>query len=71
MLRMLNVEFNLPGLSTCDGEPTVVVLKNQQSLCNDLEYVINMPDVCDVMFLVGPDRTPVYGVRAILATRSR
>ncbi|XP_067669936.1 serine-enriched protein-like [Haliotis asinina] len=30
-----------------------------------------MPDLCDVTFLVGEDRVPVHGVKAILATRSR
>ncbi|XP_067669158.1 serine-enriched protein-like [Haliotis asinina] len=30
-----------------------------------------MPELCDVTFLVGSDRVPVHGVKAILATRSR
>ncbi|XP_071100616.1 serine-enriched protein-like [Haliotis cracherodii] len=30
-----------------------------------------MPDMCDVTFLVGRKQVPIYGVKAILATRSR
>ncbi|XP_071099725.1 serine-enriched protein-like [Haliotis cracherodii] len=30
-----------------------------------------MPEMCDVTFLVGRRQVPVYGVKAILATRSR
>lgn len=48
-----------------------MVVKDTRGLCEDLKYVISVPDLCDVTFLVGPDRLPVYGVKAILATRSR
>ncbi|XP_046582249.1 serine-enriched protein-like [Haliotis rubra] len=30
-----------------------------------------MPEMCDVTFLVGRRHVPIYGVKAILATRSR
>ncbi|CAC5377158.1 unnamed protein product [Mytilus coruscus] len=30
-----------------------------------------MPDLCDVMFLVGEQRIPVYGLKSILGTRSK
>ncbi|XP_067654868.1 serine-enriched protein-like [Haliotis asinina] len=30
-----------------------------------------MPDMCDVTFLVGKEKIPVHGVKAIMATRSR
>ncbi|KAL5019441.1 hypothetical protein ScPMuIL_003479 [Solemya velum] len=45
-------------------------LANEGSLCADLEYVITMPDLCDVTFLVGPDCVPVYGIQAVIAARS-
>ncbi|XP_062621453.1 serine-enriched protein-like [Saccostrea cucullata] len=54
-----------------DCNPFIMVLKNRYELCEDLKYVISVPDLCDVMFLVGPEKIPVYGIRAILATRSR
>lgn len=54
-----------------NSDPFVMVLKNRYELCEDLKYVISVPDLCDVLFLVGPEKTPVYGIRAILATRSR
>lgn len=53
------------------SDPFVLVLKNRYELCEDLKYVISVPYLCDVLFLVGPEKTPVYGIRAILATRSR
>ncbi|XP_071100607.1 serine-enriched protein-like [Haliotis cracherodii] len=30
-----------------------------------------MPEMCDVTFLVGKEKAPVHGVKAIMATRSR
>ncbi|ESP00695.1 hypothetical protein LOTGIDRAFT_157985 [Lottia gigantea] len=48
-----------------------MVFKSQESLCDSLDYILSMPELCDVVFLVGENKTPVYGVKAILATRSR
>ncbi|KAJ8301557.1 hypothetical protein KUTeg_020544, partial [Tegillarca granosa] len=48
-----------------------MLFKDRQGLTEDLKYVISVPELCDVTFLVGQDRLPVYGVRAVLATRSR
>ncbi|ESO92630.1 hypothetical protein LOTGIDRAFT_162550 [Lottia gigantea] len=48
-----------------------MVFKSQESLCDSLDYILSMPELCDVVFLVGQNKTPVYGVKAILATRSR
>lgn len=45
--------------------------RSTQELCNTLQYIISLPDLCDVMFLVGERRVPVYGMKAVLATRSR
>ena len=60
--------------STCrppsvQGE--MMLFSNTSGLCDSLKYIVTMPELCDVMFLVGKDRVPVYGVKAILATRSR
>lgn len=44
---------------------------NKDSLAHDLSFLATMPELCDVTFLVGEDRQPVCGVRAILAARSR
>lgn len=44
---------------------------NKESLAHDLSALSTMPELCDVTFLVGADRQPVCGVRAILAARSR
>ena len=45
--------------------------ENKDSLAHDLSFLATMPELCDVTFLVGEDRQPVCGVRAILAARSR
>ncbi|KAJ8301404.1 hypothetical protein KUTeg_020391 [Tegillarca granosa] len=45
--------------------------QNTTALCNHLKYIISMPDLCDVRFLVGEENIPIYGVKAIMATRSR
>lgn len=44
---------------------------NKERLALDLTALSSMPELCDVTFLVGEDRQPVCGVRAILAARSR
>lgn len=44
---------------------------NKDSLAHDLSFLANMPELCDVTFLVGEERQPICAVRAILAARSR
>ncbi|XP_071167543.1 serine-enriched protein-like [Mytilus edulis] len=44
---------------------------NVHTLIDNIRYILSMPDLCDVMFIVGPQRVPVYGLKAILSTRSR
>lgn len=48
-----------------------MVVKDKHALCEDLKYILSVPDLCDVTFLVGPNQYPVHGLRAILASRSR
>lgn len=52
-----------------DGE--CQLFENRTGLSQDLRFLSGMPELCDVMFLVGEEREPVYGVKAILAIRSR
>ncbi|KAK3610073.1 hypothetical protein CHS0354_032159 [Potamilus streckersoni] len=40
-------------------------------LSDDMRSIISVPELCDIIFLVGPQRMPVYGLRAILSARSR
>ncbi|XP_063428921.1 serine-enriched protein-like [Mytilus trossulus] len=42
-----------------------------QAVVDNIRYILAMPDLCDVMFLVGPQRIPVYGLKSILGIRSR
>ncbi|XP_041350849.1 serine-enriched protein-like [Gigantopelta aegis] len=53
----------------CPGE--MMFFSSTSALCNSLEFIITMPEMCNVTFLVGRSRVPVHGVKAILATRSR
>ncbi|CAC5393871.1 unnamed protein product [Mytilus coruscus] len=42
-----------------------------QAVVDNIRYILSMPDLCNVMFLVGPQRIPVYGLKSILGIRSR
>lgn len=42
-----------------------------QTLIDNIRYILSMSDLCDLVFIVGPHRIPVYGIKAILSTRSR
>lgn len=53
-----------------EKEPTFS-FDNRAGLAHDLTFLSGLPELCDVTFLVGEDRQPVCGVRAILAARSR
>ncbi|KAH3782774.1 hypothetical protein DPMN_160694 [Dreissena polymorpha] len=41
------------------------------TLCESLAMISSMPEMCDAIFKVGPEAVRVYGVRAILAIRSK
>lgn len=45
--------------------------ENKNALSQDLRFLFGMPELCDVMFVVGEERQAMYGVKAILAIRSR
>lgn len=44
---------------------------NTSKLADDFSIALRGCELADVMFIVGEDRTPLYGVKAILACRSR
>lgn len=46
------------------------LLQDEAGLFNDLSFLAHLPELCDITFLVGPDKEPVCAVRAILAARS-
>ncbi|KAK3104805.1 hypothetical protein FSP39_010502, partial [Pinctada imbricata] len=53
------------------GEPEKVMrYKSTNALCDHLKFILSMPELCDVTFLVGERRVPVHGVKAILGARS-
>ncbi|XP_041366881.1 uncharacterized protein LOC121381612 [Gigantopelta aegis] len=54
-----------------ESPPEVMIFSSTSALCDSLQYILTMPELCDVTFLVGKERAAVHGVKAILATRSR
>lgn len=44
---------------------------NTSKLAHDFSIALRGCELADVMFIVGEDRIPLYGVKAILACRSR
>ncbi|WAQ94471.1 hypothetical protein MAR_006942 [Mya arenaria] len=36
-------------------------VSSMKTLCESLKLILNMPEMCDVTFLVGTDNTPVHG----------
>lgn len=57
------------GMVGSDGH--VLSFQNTESLSEDLRVVNDFQEMCDVRFLVGQDKIPVFGVKAILCARSR
>jgi len=45
--------------------------RNTQALTENLKTISSIPELCDVIFEVGSEKVKVYGVKAILGTRSR
>ncbi|WAQ94458.1 GPRS-like protein [Mya arenaria] len=54
-----------------DEQQVQAHVSSTKSLCESLKLIRDMPEMCDVTFLVGSDKTPIQGVRSILATRSK
>ncbi|XP_063447799.1 serine-enriched protein-like [Mytilus trossulus] len=72
--NMINITGDIDDCYTScinDDESKLMVLKDKHALCEDLKYILSVPDLCDVTFLVGPEQHPIHGLRAILASRSR
>jgi len=59
-----------PGHMRTTGHVSARV-KSTNMLCEKFKLIIDMPEMCDVTFLVGPEEVPVHGVRAILGIRSK
>lgn len=45
--------------------------RNTTVLSRHLQMIISIPDLCDIIFEVGPQKVKVNGVKAILGSRSR
>ncbi|XP_041350924.1 serine-enriched protein-like [Gigantopelta aegis] len=54
-----------------DGsDDDAIMVDEPSSLCHTLEYIMCVPEMCDVIFLVGKKQMPIYGLRAVLSARS-
>lgn len=51
-------------------EPDLSTFENKTGLAEDMKFLANMPELCDVTFLVSDTREPVCAVKAVLAARS-
>lgn len=68
---MMSLERDSGISEPADDEHHCQIFENRIGLSQDLRFLSGMPEFCDVLFLVGEEREPVYGVKAILAIRSR
>nr|XP_034329371.1 serine-enriched protein [Crassostrea gigas] len=57
--------------SESEDDADSVKYVNAEAVSEALTVVMDMPDLCDVTFLVGSTLTPVHGVKSIMSTRSR
>ncbi|XP_071099409.1 serine-enriched protein-like [Haliotis cracherodii] len=48
-----------------------VVFENTKPLIHTLEYILCVKEMCDVTFLAGKMKEPVYGLQAVMGSRSR
>ncbi|XP_046555270.1 serine-enriched protein-like [Haliotis rubra] len=53
-----------------DGEDGVVY-ESTKPLIHTLEYILCVKEMCDVTFLAGKTKEPVYGLQAVMGSRSR
>ncbi|XP_064604046.1 serine-enriched protein-like [Liolophura sinensis] len=49
----------------------LLIFKNTAGLQNDLRPILDLPDICDMEFIVGEKKVTVYGVKAIIAARNQ
>ncbi|KAL3831710.1 hypothetical protein ACJMK2_023426 [Sinanodonta woodiana] len=61
--------FNSREMSTDESE--MMNFRSLHSLGHSLSFITQVPELCDIKFLVGDDEDPVYGIKAVIGTRSR
>lgn len=64
----MDEQYAVTTTSTAEDE---TLFEYKGGLADDLRFLAAIPEVCDVMFLVGETQEPVCAVKAILAARSR
>ncbi|XP_067656186.1 serine-enriched protein-like [Haliotis asinina] len=58
-------------LSDVDDGEDGVVFESTKPLIHTLEYILCVQEMCDVTFLAGKKKEPVYGLQAVMGSRSR
>lgn len=48
----------------------VVQFSETDAVISNIKYILSMPNLCDVKFEVGPRRHTIYGIKAVLGSRS-
>ena len=66
-----NSSDDLDDLEDVQSTEDSMKVTSMKSLIDNIRFILSMPDLCDVTFLVGPQRVPVHGLKSILGTRSR
>lgn len=59
---MMSLESDSGILKPADDKHHFQIFQNRMGLSQDLRFLSGMPEFCDVLFLVGEEREPVYGV---------
>jgi len=59
---------DLDDLSDIDDN---VHVSGTDALVDNMRYILAMPELCDVTFHVGPQLLPVYGLKAVIGSRSQ
>ncbi|ESO89183.1 hypothetical protein LOTGIDRAFT_154271 [Lottia gigantea] len=54
-----------------DDNDDLMIYENSKPIINTMEYILSMPSLCDVIFIVGEEKTQQMGLKAALASRNR
>ncbi|XP_063435657.1 serine-enriched protein-like [Mytilus trossulus] len=46
-------------------------VNSTETVVNNIKYILSMPQLCDVTFEIGPQRFLVYGLKAVIGSRSK
>ncbi|KAK6169397.1 hypothetical protein SNE40_020462 [Patella caerulea] len=65
------IESEDEGGFNSDDMADIMIFENTKPITNTMEYILSMPSLCDVVFIVGEDESIIRGLKAVLASRNR